>query len=76
MSKTLYLVRRPLREISPSIFVPSETEGDVLLIEAAVASGAHTGGRVFSVSGENTGSKRSFDEVISMLFEYERVIVL
>lgn len=76
MSKTLYLVRRPLREISPSIFVPSETEGDVLLIETAVASDAHTGERVFSVSGENIGSKRSFDEVISMLFEYERVIVL
>lgn len=75
MSKTLYIVRRPLQDVSPSVFLPSETDGDLLLIENAVVSDVHAVGKVFSLASEESGSKVSYDEVITMLFEYEKVIV-
>lgn len=73
--KTLYLVRRPLDQIPSSIFIPSQTEGDVLLMEGSTSSISHTRGRVFSTTEEQQESWVSYDNVITMLFEYDRVIV-
>ena len=75
MRKTLYLVRRPLQEVPPSVFLPSETEGDLLLIERAEISEPPPSGTVFSLTDDRRGSKVSYDQVVTMLFEYERVIV-
>lgn len=74
--KTLYLVRKSPDQIPSSIFLPSQTEGDVLLMEGSTSSVSYTGGRVFSTAGENQDSHVSYDNIISMLFEYDNVIVL
>lgn len=73
--KTLYLIRQPVEKISSSIFLPSQTEGDVLLLEGATSSFSHTTGKVFSTTAESRESQVSYDRVIAMLFEYDRVVV-
>lgn len=73
--KTLYLVRRPVEQISSSIFLPSQTEGDVLLLEGATSSCTHTTGKVFSTTAGSRESRVSYDRVIAMLFEYDRIVV-
>jgi hypothetical protein len=82
MSKTLYLIRQPIEHIHEAVFVPSETEGDVVLLEdSGLSPFPHQKGNVFSV-GESQGQDASgiraisYDELIEKIFQSDRTIVI
>ena len=75
--KTLYLLRRSHEEIQTSVFLPSETEGDVVLLEKGESSVfSHSRGTVFSLSLETTHQALSYDRVIDQIFSHDHVIVV
>lgn len=75
--KTLYLLRRSYEKIQPSVFLPSETEGDVVLLEKGESSVfSHSKGRVFSLSLETTHESLSYDGMIEQIFSHDHVIVV
>ena len=82
MSKMLYLLRQPIERIHRAVFVPSETEGDVVLLEDSGSSAfSHRGGNVFSLTGKagqsiGQGQTLSYDALIEKIFQSDRTIVV
>ena len=76
MKKTLYLLRKPAQEIDPALFLPTESEGDVVLLEEnGVEKFPYTGGRMFSVT-PGVGTTLSYDELVKKIFECDRTVVI
>jgi hypothetical protein len=77
MSATLYLLRRPINKIDPSLFVPSEVHGDVVLLEDAVSSTLTLShGKVLLLSEESTPGHVSYDDLVERIFQSDRVLVM
>jgi len=75
--KTLYLLRRPVVDLETSIFLPSETEGDVVLLETGGSSTfLHSKGTVFSLFQGTTHKSLSYDGMIEQIFTHDHVIVV
>ena len=53
MKKTLYLLRKPIDQIDPALFLPAKSQGDVILLE-------ESGGRMFPNTGGAILSFASF----------------
>jgi len=79
MSKTLYLFRRSLEQVDPALFLATESQGDVVLLEE---SGGQTfpyaGGRVFTLTTHDGQGDRdlTYDELVKKIFEYDRTVVI
>ena len=79
MSKTLYLFRRSLEQVDPALFLATESQGDVVLLEE---SGGQTfpyaGGRVFTLTIDNGQGDRdlTYDELVKKIFESDRTVVI
>jgi len=75
--KALYLLRRSIDRVETSVFLPSQTEGDVVLLEEGVSSGlSHSTGEVFSVREGSSYPYVSYDEIIEKIFTHDCVIVI
>lgn len=77
MKKTLYLLRKPLDQINPAIFLPSESQGDVVLLEE---SGGrifpYVGGTVFSLTDDHGDHGLPYDELVKKIFESDHTVVI
>ena len=67
--RILYLLRKPVDLIDPSLFLASESDGDVVLLN-------DSGGAVFTHIGDRTHHQRSYDALIKKIFECDRTIVI
>ena len=76
MKRTLYLLRKPVHEIDPAVFLPTESKGDVVLLEeSGVEKFPYAGGTVFSVT-PGVGTTLSYDELVKKIFECDRTVVI
>lgn len=77
MKKTLYLLRKPPDRIDPAVFHPSESQGDVVLLEE---SGGrmfpYAGGAVFSLRYDGVNYALTYDELVKKIFEYDHTVVI
>ena len=72
MKKTLYLLRKPIDQIDPALFLPAKSQGDVILLEE---SGGrmfpYTGGAIFSLTDGLT-----YDDLVRKIFEWDHTVVI
>jgi hypothetical protein len=77
MKKTLYLLRKSPDRIDPAVFHPSESQGDVVLLEE---SGGrifpYAGGAVFSLMDDSADHALTYDELVKKIFEYDHTVVI
>jgi hypothetical protein len=77
MKKMLYLLRKPVDRIDPSLFLPSESQGDVVLLhQDAIVPFPYEGGTVFSVSSAESQNGLSYDDLVKKIFQSDRTIVI
>lgn len=77
MSRTLYLLRRPIEEVNQAVFLPAETKGDVVLLEHGGSSRfVHDGGTVFSLTDTTHHQRISYDDLIEKIFQNDHTIVI
>jgi hypothetical protein len=79
MNKHLYLLRQPANRIPASIFLASETEGDVVLLEEAASSSLSVAKGTVSTIGREMGSRGSdltYDDLVERIFENDYVMVI
>jgi hypothetical protein len=79
MSKTLYLFRRSLEQVDPALFLASESQGDVVLLEESGGQiFPYPGGRVFTLTtGHDQGDDDlTYDELVKKIFEYDHTVVI
>lgn len=77
MKKILYLLRQPVDRIDPSLFLPSESHGDVVLLhQNAIVPFPYEGGTVFSVSSTESQTGLSYDDLVKKIFQSDRTIVI
>ena len=74
MKKTLYLLRKPIDQIDPALFLPAKSQGDVILLEE---SGGrmfpYTGGAIFSFS---LSDGLTYDDLVRKIFEFDHTVVI
>ena len=76
-STTLYLIRKPLDRIHPSLFLASESQGDVILLdENDTTSNPYAGGTVFSLATDHGQAGLSYDDLVKKIFESDHTIVI
>jgi hypothetical protein len=77
MNTTLYLLRQSIEHVNQAVFLPSETEGDVVLLEEGGSSVlSHSKGKVFSLAENSRHSFLSYDDLIDKIFQVDHVIVV
>jgi hypothetical protein len=77
LNKTLYLLRKPLDRIDPAIFFPSESRGDVVLLEESGGQlFEYAGGTVFSISDGGGDHSLTYDALVTKIFECDRTVVI
>lgn len=77
MRKTLYLLRKAIDQVNPAVFLPSENQGDVVLMEeSGVVTFPYSGGRVFSLKAGVTDMSLTYDDLVKKIFEYEHTVVI
>ena len=76
MKKTLYLLRKPLDRVDPALFVASQSQGDVVLLDSALAPFPHEGGAVLSLDVTDGDRLISYDALVKKIFDSEETIVI
>ena len=76
MKKTLYLLRKPLDRVDPSLFVASHSIGDVVLLDRELVSFPHSGGTVFSLGTRDEDRTISYDGLVKKIFDSDEAIVI
>jgi thymidylate kinase len=77
VKKTLYLLRKPIDHIDPSLFLPSESQGDVVFLDRSVmTSFPYKGGTVFSLENYESPNSLSYEDLVKKIFEADRTIVI
>ena len=76
MKKTLYLIRKPIDQIDPALFLPTNSQGDVVLLEESGGRMfSYEGGAVFSLTGE-VENGLTYDGLIRKIFECDHTVVI
>jgi hypothetical protein len=76
MKRTLYVLRKPVHEIDPALFSPTESQGDVVLLqESGVETFPYAGGTVFSLN-DDANTTFTYDELVKKIFEYDYTVVV
>ena len=77
MKKTLYLLRKPIEQVDPALFLPAQSQGDVILLEG---SGGRTfpysGGQIFSLTASGLNHNLTYDELVKKIFDSEHTVVI
>ena len=77
MKKTLYLLRKPVEQIDPALFLPSSSQGDVVLLEESGGQVfEYGGGSVFSLTNENVEHGLTYDGLVRKIFECDHTVVI
>ena len=74
--KTLFLLRKPLDRIDASLFLASESQGDVVLLDEGMTPFPYTGGNIFSLASQNGQGGLSYDLLVKKIFEADCAIVI
>ena len=75
--KILYLIRKPVDHIDPSLFLASESQGDVVFLDqSAMTSFPYKGGSVFSLSNNESQKGLSYDDLVKKIFQSDHTIVI
>jgi len=77
MKKTLYLLRKPIDQIDPALFLPAKSQGDVILVEE---SGGrmfpYTGGAIFSLTNGDGEHGLTYDDLVKKIFECDHTVMI
>ena len=77
MTKTLYLLRKPVEQIDRALFLAEESKGDVVLLqESGGRLFPYTGGSVLSLSDQESQNGLTYDELVRKIFECDHTIVI
>jgi len=77
MKKTLYLLRKPLDQINPAVFLPSESQGDVVLVDGIGGRKfPYAGGTVFTLHGGEADHVLTYDDLVKKIFECDHTVVI
>ena len=77
MNKILYLLRRPVEQINPALFLPEQSQGDVVLLkESGGRRFPYAGGSVFVLADDEIQDGLTYDELVRKIFECDRTIVI
>ena len=72
MKKTLYLLRKPIDQIDPALFLPAKSQGDVILLEeSGCRMFPYKGGEIFSLTDGLT-----YDDLVRKIFEWDHTVVI
>jgi hypothetical protein len=74
--KTLFLLRKSPDRIEASLFLTSESQGDVVLLNHGMTPFPYTGGNVFSLTSQNGQAGLSYDLLVKKIFESDRTVVI
>ena len=74
--KTLFLLRKSPDRIDASLFLASESEGDVVLLDDGMTPFPYTGGNVFSLISTNGQTSLSYDVLVKKIFESDNTVVI
>jgi hypothetical protein len=75
--KILYLIRKPVDRIDPSLFLSSESQGDVVLLDQdEMTPFPYKGGMVFSLSSQGSRNGLSYDDLVKKIFQSDHTIVI
>jgi len=77
MKKTLYLLRKPIDQIDPALFLPAKSQGDVILLEASDGRVfPYTGGAIFSLTNGDAEHRLTYDGLVRKIFECDHTVVI
>ena len=76
MKRTLYLLRKPADQVNPALFHPSESQGDVVLLEENRRMFAYAGGTVFTLADDSADRALTYDDLVKKIFEYDSTVVI
>lgn len=79
MNKTLFLLRKSSEQISAAVFLPAETDGDVVLLEEAVSAPLSLkNGKVFTVAMDTKSAveRMTYEDLVERIFQSDRVLVV
>jgi hypothetical protein len=74
--KTLFLLRKSPDHIDPSLFLASESQGDVVLLDGGTTPFPYTGGNVFSLVSNNGQASLSYDVLVKKIFDCDHTVVI
>ena len=75
--KMLFLLRKSPDRIDPSLFLASESQGDVVLLDdGGMPPFPYTGGNVFSLASNNGQVSLSYDVLVKKIFESDHTVVI
>jgi hypothetical protein len=72
----LFLLRKTPDRIDPSLFLVSESQGDVVLLDHGMTPFPYTGGKVLSLASQNGQAGLSYDLLVKKIFESDRTVVI
>jgi regulator of RNase E activity RraA len=77
MKKILYLLRKPLDQINPALFLASESQGDVVLLDGTGdPTFSYAGGTVFTLDCGDANHRLTYDDLVKKIFNYEHTVVI
>jgi hypothetical protein len=77
MKKTLYVLRKPFDQINPAVFLPSESQGDVVLVDGTAGRKfSYAGGTVFTLHGGEADQVLTYDDLVNKIFECDHTVVI
>jgi len=74
--KTLFLLRKSPDRIDASLFLASESQGDVVLLDDGMTVFPYTGGNVFSLASNNGQASLSYGLLVKKIFESDHTVVI
>jgi hypothetical protein len=77
MKKTLYLLRKPVEQIAPALFLPAKSQGDVVLLEESGGQlFSYGGGTVFSLTNDKGDHDLTYDGLVKKIFDCDHTMVI
>ena len=77
MKKTLYLLRKPIEQINPTVFLPEESRGDVVLLgDSAGRMFPYAGGAILSLTNSDTAHDLTYDMLMTKIFECDHIVII
>ena len=77
MKKTLYLLRKPVDQIDSALFLPAESQGDVVLMEGSGGGRfPYSGGQIFSMTANAGDHGLTYDELVRKIFACDQTVVI
>ena len=77
MKKSLYLLRKPVDQIDSALFLPAESQGDVVLLEGSGGKRfPYSGGQIFSLADSGPNHDLTYDELVKKIFDSDHTVVI